>query len=76
MSGWQDEAACRGKDPAMFFPGKGDNLGVAAAKAVCADCPVKAECLAENLHERVGVYGGTSDRQRRRIRAARSRVAA
>lgn len=62
---WRKRAACRGKPPWMFFPARGDHKTVKAAKAVCATCPVSAECLEANRGEREGVYGGTSARERR-----------
>lgn len=71
-NGWRRRAACRGKPPWMFFPGRGDHRTEAAAKKICATCPVKAECLAANATEKVGIYGGESANQRRqrRFRAA------
>ncbi len=61
---------CRGVTALMYDP-----LGVARAKAVCAGCPVRAECLEFALanDERWGVWGGTSERQRRAMRAVRVR---
>lgn len=64
---WRERAACRGCDPEMFFPERGANT-VAQTKAVCAGCEVRDECLAENLGERVGVWGGLSERERRILR--------
>lgn len=66
--GWMSDAACRGLDPALFFPERGDD--VRPALKVCAACPVKAECLELGLVERHGVYGGLSERQRRKVRKA------
>lgn len=61
---------CRGITPLMY-----DELGVARAKAVCAGCPVREACLEFALanDERWGVWGGTSERQRRAMRAASDR---
>jgi WhiB family redox-sensing transcriptional regulator len=61
---------CRGITPLMY-----DELGVARAKAVCAGCPVREACLEFALanDERWGVWGGTSERQRRAMRAVRVR---
>jgi WhiB family transcriptional regulator, redox-sensing transcriptional regulator len=58
---------CKDMDPAIFFPS--DGLGVQAAQRICADCPVKAMCLEYALAHRVdhGVWGGASERERRRI---------
>jgi WhiB family redox-sensing transcriptional regulator len=54
-------------DPAIFFPS--DGIGVQVAQRICAECPVKATCLEYALANRVeyGVWGGTSERERRRI---------
>ena len=67
---WYDLAACKGANPDMFFPDRGDNETVIAAKAVCARCPVRAECLNHALehNELRGIWGGTTGRDRRRIR--------
>jgi len=64
-------AACRGLDPHLFFPDRG--ASVAEAKAVCASCPVRAECLEFALInvEKFGIFGGTSERERRRLRRER-----
>ena len=61
-------ASCRGMDPDLFFPSSSGE--VKAAKAVCAACPVRAECLEYALAnaERLGVWGGTSERERGRLR--------
>lgn len=64
--GWEDRGACRGADPALFFPERGQTT--TEAKAVCATCPVRQQCLAAHLHEPEGVWGGTTPGQRRRIR--------
>ncbi len=68
---WQNDAACRGSDPAMFFTERGEETK--PAKAVCADCLVRAQCLdyALDHDERHGVWGGLSERERRRIRHRR-----
>jgi WhiB family redox-sensing transcriptional regulator len=67
---WLDHRACADVDTALFFPGRGDNLATAAAKAVCAGCPVAAECLEYALEngERFGIWGGTSENERRSLR--------
>lgn len=68
---WRDHAACRGVDPDLFFPGRGE--ATAPAKAVCATCPVRAECLnyAMANGEKFGIWGGLSERERRRLRSKR-----
>ena len=64
---WMLSAKCRGRQPQDFFPS--DGVGVEKARRVCADCPVKAECLEYALTYRIdhGVWGGASERERRRI---------
>ena len=66
---------CNNHPPAVFFPS--DGVGVEAAKKICASCPVKDTCLDHALDMRIyhGVWGGASERQRRRILKSR-RVAA
>ena len=61
---WRMRAACRAADPALFFPELGESAG--PAKQICADCLVKAECLAFAVAsgERFGVFGGLSERER------------
>ena len=69
---WQDHAACKGKNSDLFFPGRGESLSVAAAaKQICADCPVTAECLDFGLTQAAGIWGGQSERERRAERARR-----
>jgi WhiB family redox-sensing transcriptional regulator len=64
--GWMADAACRGKDARIFFPAGTDH---GPAFAVCARCPVRADCLDYALATHsAGIWGGTSDRQRERIR--------
>lgn len=71
---WQQHAACRGVDVNMF-PGRGESLD--PARAVCATCRVTVECLAWALAtgQTYGVWGGTSERERRRLRTAANRQA-
>lgn len=73
---WMARAACRGKPPEMFFPARGEPIE--PAKAVCAGCPVADECLDYAIGSYtdtglpvIGIWGGTSGRERRRMRAAR-----
>jgi WhiB family transcriptional regulator, redox-sensing transcriptional regulator len=67
---WHDRAACRGFDAEIFFREHGRST---AAKAVCARCTVRQECLEDALTnlELFGVWGGTTERERQRIRNAR-----
>ena len=64
-------ASCRGMSADLFYPTTGQRT--LQAVAVCATCPVKAECLDYALehHERFGVWGGMSERSRRRVMTAR-----
>jgi len=75
-TGWMDDGACVGVDPDLFFPKRGDKDAVAAAKAVCATCQVRVECLEYALEnsERFGIWGGTAEKERRRIRRLRRRA--
>jgi WhiB family transcriptional regulator, redox-sensing transcriptional regulator len=54
----------------IFFPARGDGEGVRQAKAICAECPVRAECLdyAVRTSQRIGVWGGKSEYERRQVR--------
>lgn len=67
---WFSEAACRGTDPDLFFPSRGENYETKAAKQVCAECTVCAQCLEYALQAGIkhGIFGGTSERERRRMR--------
>ncbi|WP_449372127.1 WhiB family transcriptional regulator [Arthrobacter psychrolactophilus] len=66
--GWQTDALCAQTDPEAFFPEKGGSTR--DAKKVCAACNVKAQCLEYALanDERFGIWGGLSERERRRLR--------
>lgn len=66
---WRELAACRGSNPSVFFPERGDTRGVEYAKSICAGCCVQFECLEENLFEDDGIFGGLSGRQRRQMRS-------
>ena len=65
---WQDRALCAQTDPEAFFPEKGGSTR--EAKRVCRSCEVRAECLEYALEhdERFGIWGGTSERERRRLK--------
>ncbi len=66
---WQDDALCNQTDPEIFFPEKGGSTR--EAKQICTMCSVRDECLTAALEndERFGIWGGLSDRERRRLRA-------
>jgi WhiB family transcriptional regulator, redox-sensing transcriptional regulator len=72
---FMDLGSCRGMDPEIFFPDRGESLR--PAKEVCGGCIVRDECLEYALdnRERFGVWGGTSERERRRLRRARREAA-
>lgn len=65
---WQMRALCSQTDPEAFFPEKGGSTR--EAKTICAECEVRAECLEYALanDERFGIWGGLSERERRRLR--------
>jgi WhiB family redox-sensing transcriptional regulator len=67
---WLLLAACRGTNTNLFFPTRGDNRTLRDSKKICASCPVRQQCLHQALldGEKFGVFGGTSERQRRRLR--------
>lgn len=70
---WTERAACRGLDPELFYPVGSSGPAVEqvdAAKAVCAGCPVRTECLdwALRTGEAHGVWGGTTPEERRFLR--------
>jgi WhiB family redox-sensing transcriptional regulator len=69
---WQERANCLGVDPDLFFPERG--ASTREAKAVCRGCEVRAECLEYALDhgEKFGIWGGLSERERRRVRRQRA----
>jgi WhiB family redox-sensing transcriptional regulator len=71
MLDWMKAAACRDLAPEVFFPSEG--VGVEAARRICFECPVRGRCLeyAVTNHIHHGVWGGASERERRRITARR-----
>ena len=74
---WRRKGACQGLDPAVFFPDDGDEETAAVAIAVCDTCDVRIACLEHALasREKEGVWGGTTERERRRIIRQRRRSA-
>ncbi len=83
LPGWQNRAACRGEDASYFFaPGyferRSEKLArEAVAKAICARCPVREECLSVALQVRDphGVWGGLNEMERRTLLRERARRA-
>ena len=65
---WQERALCAQTDPEAFFPEKGGSTR--EAKRICSGCEVRAECLEYALahDERFGIWGGLSERERRRLK--------
>ena len=68
---WMARGNCWDEVPARFFPS--DGVGVDHARRICATCPVREPCLEYALEQRIdhGVWGGASERERRRILRSR-----
>lgn len=68
VMGWQERALCAQTDPEAFFPEKGGSTR--EAKKVCVSCEVRVECLDYALEndERFGIWGGLSERERRKLK--------
>jgi WhiB family redox-sensing transcriptional regulator len=76
---WLARGACRDEDPELFFPltsGGPSARQILAAKAVCARCAVRSECLHYALEDTLtyGVWGGTTEQERKSLRRARARA--
>ncbi|TFB91065.1 MULTISPECIES: WhiB family transcriptional regulator [Cryobacterium] len=65
---WQSDSLCAQTDPEAFFPEKGGSTR--DAKKICSSCEVKTQCLQYALanDERFGIWGGLSERERRKLR--------
>lgn len=74
---WREVGACKGLEPEVFYPDPEDETEAAIAKAVCTTCAVRVACLeyALNHREKEGVWGGATERERRRIVRQRRRSA-
>ena len=72
---WMVDGKCADVPPSVFFPS--DGVGVEIARQICQTCPVKEQCLEYAIHHHIdhGVWGGASERERRRI-ARRRRIVA
>lgn len=72
---WSEKAACRGLDPQVFYPDPDDEA--LEAKAVCDQCTVREACLEHALsyREKEGIWGGATEKERRRIIRQRRRSA-
>jgi WhiB family redox-sensing transcriptional regulator len=68
---WQDDANCKGANADLFFPERG--ASTRTAKGICRECQVRVECLefAITTGEKFGIWGGMSERERRRVRKER-----
>jgi WhiB family redox-sensing transcriptional regulator len=73
---WMARGTCVHEPPSTFFPS--DGVGVEVARRICAGCPVQEPCLEYALAQRIehGVWGGCSERERRRILKRRRAAAA
>lgn len=67
-----EHGACGDQPVDLFFPGRGNNAAVDQAKAICATCPHRRQCLAHAIvnGEKYGIWGGTSEKERRAMRQA------
>ena len=74
QANWQDQANCLGVDPDLFFPERG--ASTREAKEVCRGCVVRTDCLEYALvnGEKFGIWGGLSERERRRLRRQRAQA--
>ncbi len=72
---WRKQGACNGLDPDVFFPDS--EAAAEEAKAICNTCMVRASCLEHAIvvREKDGVWGGATERERRRIIRQRRRTA-
>lgn len=72
---WRELGACRGLEPSVFYPDEGDDA--AEAKEICAGCSVRVACLEYALatREKSGVWGGATEKERRRMIRQRRRTA-
>ena len=66
---WRSRAACTGIDSDIFYPSSEDEAEADEAKAICATCPVNTVCLehALSVREKEGVWGGATEKERRRM---------
>ena len=75
VTDWIKQAACRGMDTNLFFPERGDTDGYKRATAICRACDVRPQCAqygAELDRQELtpGIFGGLSQRQRRKLKGA------
>ena len=69
LAAWREEAACRGADLEVFFPGRGQSAE--HARQICASCPVRRPCLDYAISHGItsGIWGGLTERDRRALRS-------
>ena len=74
---WRVKGSCRGSDPLIFYPPSDEDDLAEPAKLICAACPVRKPCLefALSTREKHGVWGGLTERERRRVLRQRRRSA-
>jgi WhiB family redox-sensing transcriptional regulator len=74
---WRSQGRCRGVGPDIFYPPSEEEAAAFEAKAICATCPVRTPCLEHALavREKFGVWGGMTERERRRALRQRRRTA-
>jgi WhiB family redox-sensing transcriptional regulator len=67
---WMRDAACKGMNPALFFPNRGDNRAIRAARKVCDGCPVREKCDIYAMDNRMhhGMWGGRTEMDRKASR--------
>lgn len=77
LPAWRAKGSCRGCDATIFYPPPDDDSLAAAAKEICSGCPVRKPCLefALSTREKHGVWGGLTERERRRVLRQRRRSA-
>jgi WhiB family redox-sensing transcriptional regulator len=75
LAGWRYQAACRGTDLEVFFPGRGEPAE--PARQICAGCPVRQPCLDYALSHGIthGIWGGLTERDRRPLRVQHTAAA-
>jgi len=67
------QAACKDSDPELFFPEKMTQQAAADAKAVCAECPIIADCLTWAVTAKeLGIWGGTTENDRKRLHSSQA----
>jgi WhiB family redox-sensing transcriptional regulator len=72
---WRERGRCKGVEPSVFYPDDDEDT-CEEAKAICAMCPVRETCLehAIAVREKIGVWGGYTARERRRLIRQRRRA--